>query len=94
MPWRSESTSCCRSSGHERASHLIMVADMFFSWNRGREARRTHSITSPVMAMSPVALGIRPGGTLGLRRTLAVSAYVCVDGEGAKYDPGACGTVE
>jgi hypothetical protein len=72
MPWRSESTSCCRSSGHERASHLIMVAEIPSSRNRAREARRTHSNTSPVMPMSPVALGIRPGGTLGLRRTLAI----------------------
>ena len=46
------------------------------------------------MPMSPVALGIRPGGTLGLRRTLAIPPYVCVDGEGTEYEPGAYGTVE
>jgi hypothetical protein len=52
--------------------HLIMVAEIPSSRNRAREARRTHSNTSPVMPMSPVALGVRPGGTLGLRRTLAI----------------------
>jgi hypothetical protein len=93
MPWRSESTSCCRSSGHERASHLIMVAEIPSSRNRAREARRTHSNTSPVMPMSPVALGIRPGGTLGLRRTLAIPLRLC-RWRGHKYEPGAYGTVE
>jgi hypothetical protein len=61
--------------------HLIMVAEIPSSRNRAREARRTHSNTSAAMPMSPVALGIRPGRTLGLRHTLAIP-YVCVDGEG------------